>query len=569
MAVIAAGVDKGLAHDQLMMLKNALRDLGMATFCHLFVRILAKKELYAGVGSRLVPFRLSKIQKDLVKTAADRNITLKPRQIGSTTWHIICRLFIPTITQPGTTGVLISQTKPYGAQHFRIFQRALNTFGQVPAQLMSLIDPKLLNELARMHDHLLHTQYSARHEILFDFLDSKVLVETAENPDAGTGLTINRLVATEVAYWSRDPESLLAQAKEAIPKGGTMDLESTPNGMGGYFFEEWMRSGDPNAEFSRHFYPWWWQEEYEDEKKADRLTIDEKEVKFIKEFGWTLKQLQWRRGKVVSLRKKFPEKYPEDSTTCFLTSGDLFMDKELLREIKIRLTNYRPLETYHNGQYKIYKKRIPGRRYIMGVDVAEGKLVATDNPDETVGIVMDIDSGEWVAQYRSQLPEEEAAVDIVDIAQQYNNAELAIERNGPGGTMLVAVRSQLLYGNIYQHRDWHKQQAKALFFPGFPTNVRTRPMACNRIKAAVRERPEFIHSEDFVDQALTFVWRTTSKQNQFGKRVPQGAQGCKDDIVMAAAIGEYARLVKLGYLDPVEAPSEHYGQEFETEEDAA
>ena len=158
--------------------------------------ILAKKESQLGrVRSRLIPFELSRIQLDMQDKAAKRNITLKPRQIGSTTWHIICRLFLPAILQPGTSGLLISQTKGYGAQHFRILQRALKNFARSPLALGKLGNTpgaQLADDLAA---NLLHTQFSARHEIVFDFLDSKVLVETAENPDAGSGLTIQHLVA--------------------------------------------------------------------------------------------------------------------------------------------------------------------------------------------------------------------------------------------------------------------------------------------------------------------------------------------------------------------------------------
>src|SRR5207248_32380 len=160
----------------------------------------------------LVPFDMTRIQLDLTDTAGPRNITVKGRQIGSTTWHILVRLMLPAILEPGSSGLLISQTKPYGAQHFRILQRALKHFARNGQP--SAASTVMTSDMFQLH--LLHTQYSARHEIVFDFLDSKVLVDTAENEDAGTGLTINHLCATETAYWARDPESLLAQAKEAV-----------------------------------------------------------------------------------------------------------------------------------------------------------------------------------------------------------------------------------------------------------------------------------------------------------------------------------------------------------------
>jgi hypothetical protein len=561
----SSAYDPRIASDQLKALLYIWKTWGTPIFCRRFFTILAKKEIWSLAKTRLVPFDMSRIQLDLTNTAGDNNITVKGRQIGSTTWHIIVRLFMPAILEPGSSGLLISQTKPYGAQHFRILQRALKHFARngQPSSQGTIMTADLFLK------NLLHTQYSARHEIVFDFLDSKVLVDTAENPDAGTGLTINHLVATEVAYWQRDPETLLAQAKEAVPSGGTKDYESTPNGMGGYFFEEWQRAQEPKAEFRSHFYPWWWHEEYEETPAADPATVTEEEAKMAKEFEWTMKQLSWRRRKQVALRAKFPEKYPEDSSTCFLTSGTMFFDAEALRWLKFETQKKKPLESFHEGQLKIYKRRIKGRRYIIGADVAEGKLIRTDDADFSAAAVLDMDTGEQCAIYRSHLPPEDFGQDLVDLAEQYNNAMLAIERNGPGGSVLLAVQKQLLYGNIYYHKEWYRERKQVIPMAGYPTNLRTRPIALNRVAAAIRVSPEFIHSEDFVNECLTFVWRASQKSKMGGKRVPQGAEGCHDDLVLAMSVAEYCRNVTLGYLDPVEIPSERYGQLDEEEDEEA
>jgi hypothetical protein len=563
---VLSGYDPVIASDQLKALLYIKNTWGIPVFCRRFFTILAKKEIWKQAHTRLVPFDMTKIQLDLTNTAGPNNITVKGRQIGSTTWHILVRLMMPAILEPGSSGLLISQTKPYGAQHFRILQRALKNFArngqQSSAGTIMTADMFLKN--------LLHTQYSARHEIVFDFLDSKVLVDTAENPDAGTGLTINHLVATEVAYWMRDPESLLSQAKEAVPAGGTKDYESTPNGMGGYFFEEWQRSKEPQAEFTSHFYPWWMHEEYEQDPAADPATMSAEEEKMAKEFAWTMKQLTWRRTKQKALRFKFGEKYPENDIECFLVSGSLFFDADALRWLKFETQRKKPIDSYHSGQLKIFKRRIKGRRYIIGADVAEGKLISTDNADASAAVVLDVDTGEQCAVYRSHLPPEDFAQDLVDMAIMYNNAQLAIERNGPGGSVILAVQKQLLYGNIYYHKEWYRERKMVIPMAGYPTNLRTRPIALNRVAAAIRTAPEFIHSEDFVNEALTFVWRASNKQKMGGKRVPQGAEGCHDDIVMAMAAGEYCRAVMLGGLDPVEIPSERYGQvDAEEDEQAA
>lgn len=563
---IRSGFDPVLAREQLLALQTLHAAFGTPWFCQAFLMVLAKKEFKGVLTTRLVPFVLNRIQLDLQDKKGRRNIVLKPRQIGSTTWHIICRLFLPAILEPGTSGLLISQTKPYGAQHFRIFQRALKNFARTPLWLSTGTPDMVADDLRH---HLLHTQFSARHEILFDFLDSKVLVDTSENPNAGSGLTIQNLVGTETHYWGGDPETLLAQAKETVPQNGTVDIESTPNGMGGYFFEEWQRAQEDGAEFRPHFYPWWWQEEYQQEPEAERGSLTEEEQKMAKEFQWTMKQVAWRRDKQRSLRARFPEKYAEDPISCFVSSGDLFFDKEILRWLRIELQGKKPLESYHGGQLKIFKRRIKGRRYVIGADCAEGKLVSTDNSDWNAAMVLDIDTGEQVALYRSRLPPEEYAQDLVDLGEQYNHALLAIERNGPGASVLLTAQRHLLYGNIYYHKEWYRERKQVIPVAGLPTQQRTRPIMLNKLASAIRNAPTFIHSEDFVNEALTFIWAATKKRELGGARKPQGAPGTHDDVVLATGLAEYARLVSLGYLDPIESPSEGYGDTEEPEEEVA
>src|SRR5207302_5200139 len=102
------------------------------------------------------------------------------------------------------------------------------------------------------------------------------------------------------------------------------------NGMGGYFFEEWHRAKEwPNADYCPHFYSWWWQEGYRLEgKPVAKDTLTEEERDRIEKFAWDLEQVAWRRTKKMALRKLFDEKYPEDDVSCFLSSGQLFFDRD-------------------------------------------------------------------------------------------------------------------------------------------------------------------------------------------------------------------------------------------------
>src|SRR5438309_536569 len=185
------GPDPVLAHDQYQALKTLYNNYGIDWFCSQMIWILKKKpepgdpQPKGQWNKRLVPFVPNSIQQDFHNRRVLRNIILKGRQYGITTDGIVTCLLIPSILEPGTAGLLISQTNGYGAQHFQILQRAHRYFGKV----VPFIDEHPRNLLwKQLHENLLHTKYSARREIVYDMLDSRVLVDSAEKTEVGQGL---------------------------------------------------------------------------------------------------------------------------------------------------------------------------------------------------------------------------------------------------------------------------------------------------------------------------------------------------------------------------------------------
>ena len=273
----------------------------------------------------------------------------------------------------------------------------------------------------------------------------------------------------------------------------------------------------------------------------------------------TLGQVQWRRNKQVALRHNFPEKYPEDDTSCFLTSGRAFFDQGILRDLAIWLQGVPPLETHGNGDYLVYRRRVPGCQYIIGADPAEGRLVSTDSPDFSAAVVIDRDTGEEMASYRARIPPEDFAYELAEIGRDYNDALIAVERN-VGGSTIITLERECLYPNVYYHRDWNRERAKVIPVAGLPMNRLTRPVALNDIRRFVDDAPEMIRDLRFVGEALTFT------RDEKGKPVAQ--QGAHDDTVFARALAYYAREVDLGHRDPMFAGAEEYGEEDESERPA-
>ncbi len=266
--------------------------MGPEAFCAAFIWILTKIGNQAG---RIVPFVWNRAQHHLHPRLWRANRVLKARQPGFTTFFLIVRLFLNTILQGGKGGLLVSQNSQYATQHFVIVRRALRLFGAV--------DPydNTQNGLClSLRANLLHTQYANRRELFFDWMDSKLLVESAEVEEAGQGITLHHVVCSEIARWPKIPENTVSNIKGALVKGGTFDEESTADGAAGYFYERFLASmNDALAADARpHFVPWYISEDYELEMSEQEMQemledLTEDELRLIKKMHKELSSVAW------------------------------------------------------------------------------------------------------------------------------------------------------------------------------------------------------------------------------------------------------------------------------------
>ena len=118
----------------------------------------------------LVHLKPNRAQLEYSRNCTKRNIVLKARQLGMTT-YIAARFFIHTITQPGTTAVQVAHSQESAEEIFKIVHRF---WENLPEQ---------------MQRGALMTSRSNVRQIVFQRLDSEYRVATAADPNAGRGLT--------------------------------------------------------------------------------------------------------------------------------------------------------------------------------------------------------------------------------------------------------------------------------------------------------------------------------------------------------------------------------------------
>jgi hypothetical protein len=126
------------------------------------------------------------------------------------------------------------------------------------------------------------------------------------------------------------------------------------------------------------------------------------------------------------LRGLSAQEFAEDPVSCFRASGESVFD--MVAVDKALQGCSEPVEMKDTRQRRIYLPSQPGKHYIIGVAPAGGGCEG----DYSCAEVIDQESGMQRAELRGHFPPRELASRILEVAKQYNDALLAIERNNHG-----------------------------------------------------------------------------------------------------------------------------------------
>jgi len=441
------------------------------------------------------PLRANAVQRAFEKLRATRNIVLKARQAGLTTWAA-ARFFLKTITQPGTLTLQVAHTQEAAEEIFGIVHRFVDCLPE------ALLAGPLQVSRANVR------------QIVFPEMDSQYRVVTAGDRNAGRGLTVQNLHCSELARWPGDAAETLAGLRAAMAPGAELILESTPDGVGGCFYEEWQKAGEQGM--VRHFFPWWMERQYR-ARAVDEASLTDEERDLMAFKHLDLEQIGFRRQIRADFRGLARQEYAEDCEQCFLASGDSVFE---LAAIDARLASVtEPIETRLNGELEIWLPPLKGKQYLVAVDPAGGG----SEGDYSAAEVLELETGLQCAEFAGHMGGLELARFMTKLAAEYNRAWLVVERNNHGSGVLALMESVCGYEKVY------KQNGQA----GWLTTSMSRPTALGRLDAALVEEPERFQSRKLLAECRSFVRR------------PDGGSGARpgtyDDRVMAMAIGLGAR----------------------------
>lgn len=479
----------------------------------------------------VVPFTLNWAQEDFLRAYEKqcdegkpvRLIVLKARQLGiSTVTEAL--MFARAKLYEGTHGLVVAHENDSSEHLFGMTRLFWETY-----PWRSLYTPK----------------YLSRKEMAWVETGSTLQIATAKNIRAGRGRTLASLHASEVAFWDR-PTELMLGLRQSVPStpDSMIVLESTANGVGNYFYQQWKAAEDGDSEYVPLFYPWWQHPEY----TASYCNLGEKlggiineEEKLLRRIGVDDNHLIWRRYAIRNLcggdLNQFHQEYPSTPTEAFVVSGTNVFPLDHLR------ASYEPMEGVGGhlvrngdsvefkpdraGPLRVFRKPSPNMdwgRYYIGGDPTRATY-----GDFACAQVINRRTYEQVAVYRRKLDPMSFAEEIAKLGKWYNTAGVATENEGPGYATIGRL-IEIDYPDLYRRRFADKSPGKIAEMYGWSTTFKTKEWAIGHLIKLLSDHVLTIHDEHTFQEMRDYV---TLPNGGYG---PADEKHGHDDTVMALSI---------------------------------
>jgi len=460
----------------------------------------------------------------------NREIILKARQMGFTTL-IAAKMFLDTVNIPNTESIMVAQDETNAKKLFNLIKRFNEN---LPPELKRKVGTDSVTKLE------------------FSEINSVFTVGWAGSAKLGRGGTLNNVHFSEAAFYT-DAGPLISGLLESVPLDGNVFMESTANGVGNYFCQEYRDAEEGNSIYKARFFPWYIDPAYniplDDEEE---FSPTDEEFKLIDLYDLTFGQLKWRRYKVLALRNtrregtseegEFPQEYPINAQEAFLTTGvgffnNSFIDTELApiaassEKLKIEVPRkYNSIwqeSKRSNVSLTIYELPQQGHRYVITADPSEG-LNQDGQSDSCSTDILDSETMNQVATLYGKWEPQVYAELLNDLGLWYNTGLIAVERNNHGHSVLNTLINVLEYPHVYYGTEYDVKNKKQTKKPGHHTNVKSKIMALDSLNELAMDGSLIIRSNRTLTQMKNY---SRLPGNKFGASIGH------DDAVMSLAIG--------------------------------
>lgn len=515
-----------------------------------FLKIRDKK-------SKLVSFKYNDAQEQFEaiinetekKKKLHRYIILKARQLGISTYST-GRMFKDTATRENVNTLIIAHEDK---ATLNLFNMNKLYYDELPPLLKPM--KKYSNERALTFENPTNDEIEKQKN---PGLRSKFTIATAGTSETARSGTFHNIHVSELAFFPNAEKTMTALLQCVPDEQNTMVvLESTANGVGGYFYDMWQNAVKGLNDFIPIFLPW-----FTDPLYTKEFESNEKKEEFIKEvsykykntsgnyvytdeyllkeqFNLTYEQLYWRKTTIANKCNSdvdvFKQEYPSTPEEAFIASGRPRFDLKSVKQYELASTDCIKrgdvsLKTSttavfldnNKGFVEIFKEPVPNQFYVIGADVAEGLI----HGDYSVGVVVD-ESCDVVALWRGHIDPDLFGKELIALGYMYNEAYIGCEANNHGLTTLKSIVNHGYY-NVYYATTFDKVNNEMTKKLGWQTNRKTKPFMIDKLAEFVREFLVGIPSLTIIKELYTYVRDERGLTN--------AQQGCYDDCVIALAI---------------------------------
>lgn len=417
----------------------------------------------------LVKFRLRPAQRKLLRGMHYKNIILKARQLGFTTFICIFLLDYALFNRNKQIGI-IGPTQNDTAVIFRKIKIAWDNF---PKQIKEFLG------LGTVGDS----------KIEYEFTNGS-LVRISTSLRSGT---YQAVLITEFgkisARFPDKAEEIVTGTLPAVPAGGLVFIESTAEGEEGRYYEM-VQDAMESARLRRvltikdyrfFFFPWF-------ENPANRVPGNVPIPADVTDYLNGVERLcnvvisqdyrNWYFLEQKIQRGKMKQEHPSTPDEAFLTSGNKLFDGPMVDSHRERFRQD-PLEVI--GDFLVYRRYVKGHLYGLGADVSQGV-----KRDSSTIVVLDFTTGEVVLTYRSNTIDPVTfAHDIKKAALMYGGCIAAPEANNVGLTTCVTLNS--IYPNIFTQVREGELEVKATNKLGWLTTGLSKPKMMYELSDAMAD----------------------------------------------------------------------------------
>jgi len=283
-------------------------------------------------SGKTVNFQMNNVQAELHKNAHTRNIILKARQQGLTTYECIDGLD-DALFHRNFTMVIIAHEKEAVK---KIFKKIKFAWDEFPKELKTYMgyseSTDSINELAFNNGSSIRVALSSRAD------------------------TVTRLHISEFgkicAKYPQKAQEIITGAIPSVPENGRIDIESTAEGEFGefhdMFWQAWNNPPITHKQFKAFFFPWTCNPEYQLDHAGE---IPQFLREYQAKYNLSDKQINWYFIELGLLKEKIKQEYP----TCVRFDTLVASPKGLVQIQDLEVDGIQVLAKFNKGVQKNFR----------------------------------------------------------------------------------------------------------------------------------------------------------------------------------------------------------------------